>query len=125
VRSTVAPIGLSGTAPSSKPCTFSDCNGVMTVDDRPWASYVTWVCNQNPDHAQVLYKGGTPCKPCSVDGCYGMMRFHSRRLEDQGSWEWPWYNTWICEHDPAHLAVIPEADVRQMVRCGVIPRQRG
>jgi hypothetical protein len=114
-------------APSSKPCTFSGCDGVMTVDDRPWASYVTWICNLNRAHAQVLYKEGTPCKPCSRNDCNGMMRFHSRHrpLDDEEPWEWPWYCTWVCERDAAHIQVIPKADVRQMVRSGVIPRAWG
>ena len=116
-----SPPGVAASPPDdTKPCTFSGCNGVMTVDDRRWASYVTWVCNWNSEHEEILYKEGNPCKPCSVTDCYGMMRFHNRRQEDLG--EWPWYATWVCDRDAAHFEVIPEAEYRQMVRCGVIPR---
>jgi hypothetical protein len=118
-------LGFSRTDPaaSGKPCTFDGCHGVMTMEDRPWASYVTWVCNSNPEHAAVVYKEGTPCKPCRAAGCSGMMRFNSRRQEGLGQWEWPWYATWVCERDAAHFEVIPEADHREMVRAGVIPPQ--
>ena len=117
--------GSSHRTPRSKPCTFGDCCGVMTVDDQSWASYATWVCGLNREHAQVLYKEGSPCKPCSENGCDGMMRFHSRRLADQEPWEWRWQSTWVCERTASHIEVIPEADVRAMVRSGVIPRQWG
>ena len=64
----------------TKLCTFSGCNGVMTVDDRRWASYVTWICNRNPEHAAVLYKEGNLCKPCSVAYQGHSPRSSSRRL---------------------------------------------
>ena len=131
-------LGASGTAlpalpynrmaPTSKPCTHSGCDGVMTVDDDwPWASYERWVCDQHPEHERVLAKEGTPGKPCSVDACFGVMRFDSRhrRAGYDGPWEWPWSCTWVCERDATHAELIPEAEVRQMVRCGVIPPEWG
>jgi hypothetical protein len=46
-------------------------------------------------------------KPCNVANCTGTMYFHEA-LEvapGQHTLEWPWYSTWQCDQDPAHVDV--------------------
>jgi len=58
-------------------------------------------------------------KACVVTGCTGTMDFHERRLEGTiypAHWEFPWFASWRCRQDSAHVQLISHAEEREIVR---------
>jgi anti-anti-sigma factor len=68
-----------------------------------------------------------PTKPCVVPGCTGTMVFHKRLhyADAPHTLEWPWYPTWQCLQDSAHIQVASRAEVREIVRKLMTDRARG
>jgi hypothetical protein len=57
-------------------------------------------------------------KVCSVNGCTGIMYFHDRRETAFGdhTLEWPWYATWVCSKEPAHIEILGEQEYQDVRR---------
>ena len=57
-------------------------------------------------------------KPCTFNGCNGIMYFHDARVEHWSHvtpWEWPWYATWVCSKHSAHIEVVSTAERMQLL----------
>ena len=58
---------------------------------------------------------------CVVAGCNGTMLLHEPPNEANAphTLEWPWYATWVCEQNSAHIQVITAtqyAELRRVLR---------
>jgi hypothetical protein len=58
---------------------------------------------------------------CVVAGCNGIMSLHEPLIKADAphTLEWPWYATWVCEQNSAHIQVITNseyAEIRRLLR---------
>jgi len=58
-----------------------------------------------------------PSKPCVVPGCTGTMHYHKPLAVAPGAHtlEWPWWATWRCAQDSAHVQAISPAAARKIL----------
>jgi len=65
----------------------------------------------SPDSTGRILRIEVPSKPCVVPGCAGTMHFHERLevAKAPHTLEWPWYASWQCTKDSAHIELISGA----------------
>ena len=65
----------------------------------------------DPTYRDILY-GEPSSKACAFPGCDGTMRFNAAREEASAphTLEWPWYATWVCGKNPAHIQIASAAE---------------
>lgn len=56
-------------------------------------------------------------KDCSFARCDGIMHFHDK---NPAHWhhdaEWPWYATWVCSKQPAHIEIVTDHEYEEICR---------
>jgi hypothetical protein len=57
-------------------------------------------------------------KACSFDDCTGIMHFHDRTetASEPHTLEWPWYATWMCSKESAHIEIVTDHDYHEIRR---------
>ena len=115
---------------TSKPCVVPGCSGTMTLDERhrarvlgahsrKWVWHSSWRCSQDSTHVEVITDAPVLRRVCVVDDCHGFMVLRHPRLDcdlTPAHWEWPWYATWVCEQNSAHVQVIPDSEYAAEIR---------